>query len=86
MEIVDIFQNFGFPIAVSVVLFFCLYKIFATELKRNEVTSERIFKLYSEQINFAEKQIEKLTFVISENTKAYTALIEVLQELKNTLK
>lgn len=90
MDFQSLFQNIAFPVAVSVLLFWFLYKIVQKEIKQNDTAMQIITDANKKHIEDLQTQNERLTkiiadntAVIAENTKVYKQLISIIEYIKN---
>ena len=83
---IETFQNFAFPVAVCIVLFYTCFFIVKRELKQNDDAARLISEANEKHARYLQEQNKELTAIIAANTKAFNALIDVLNELKTTLK
>lgn len=85
IDIVNIFQNFAFPVAACIVLFYFAVIIIKRELKQNEDTQKEVNAANERFTNYLQQQNEKLTNIIQDNTQAYKKLVEILEDIKKYL-
>lgn len=85
-EILNIFENTAFPIAVCVVLFYVVTVFVKAERKQNDEASAHITAANEEFKLYLKEHANKQTQIILENTKAFNALIKCLDEIKETIK
>ncbi len=81
-----IFETFGFPVAMVIVLIYAIYFIIKRELKQNDDAARLISEANEKHAKYLQEQNKELTAIIADNTKAFNALIDVLNELKTMLK
>lgn len=86
IDFVNIFQNFAFPIAACVVLFYFAVMMIKRELKQNEETQKEVNAANERFTNYLQQQNEKLTNIIQDNTQAYKKLVDVLDDIKLNFK
>ncbi len=85
IDIVNIFQNFAFPVAACIVLFYFAVIIIKRELKQNEATQKEVNLANERFTNYLQQQNEKLTNIIQDNTQAYKKLVDILEDIKRYL-
>lgn len=84
-EIINLFQNIAFPVAVCIVLFYVLYGIIRSEIKKNDETINIVKDANEKHLLYLQGQNERLTIIISECTKALTDNTKAFNELMNVL-
>lgn len=84
--LLEIFEKFGLPVALIVVLVYSLCFILKRELKQNDDAARMISEVNEKHIKYMQDENKQLTSIIADNTRAFNELIEVLKELKHTLK
>lgn len=84
--LLEIFEKFGLPVALIVVLVYSLCFILKRELKQNDDAARMISEVNEKHIKYMQDENKQLTSIIADNTRAFNELIEVLKEFKNTLK
>ena len=85
IDIVNIFQNFAFPVAACIVLFYFAVIIIKRELKQNEDTQKEVNAANERFTSYLQQQNEKLTSIIQDNTQAYKKLVDILEDIKKYL-
>lgn len=87
MEVItNIFQSVAFPVAMCIVLIYACMNIIKRELRQNDDAQKLITDANERHTNYLQAQNERLTVIISENTKAFNTLISLLEEIKNVIK
>lgn len=84
-DIVNVFQNFAYPTAISIILIVSIAYIFKRELKQNEESDKAINQANQNFISYLQAQNERLTNIIQNNTIAYNKLVDVLDDIQNYL-
>lgn len=84
--LLTVFEKFGLPVAVIVVLVYSLCFILKRELKQNDDAARMISEVNEKHVKYMQEENRQLTQIIADNTRAFNELIDVLKELKNTLK
>lgn len=85
IDLVNIFQNFAFPVAACIVLFYFAVIIIKRELKQNEDTQKEVNAANERFTTYLQQQNEKLTNIIQDNTQAYKKLVDILEDIKKYL-
>ena len=85
IDLVNIFQNFAFPVAACIVLFYFAVIIIKRELKQNEDTQKEVNAANERFTSYLQQQNEKLTSIIQDNTQAYKKLVDILEDIKKYL-
>lgn len=86
MDFLNLFQNIAFPIAVSVLLFWFLYQIVKKEICQNDSAMSLISEANKKHIEDLQAQNERLSNIITENTKALADNTQVFRALMDLIK
>lgn len=86
MDFQSLFQNIAFPVAVSVLLFWFLYKIVQKEIKQNDNAMSLIADANKKHIEDLQAQNQRLSNIIAENTKALAENTQVFKSLMELIK
>ena len=86
MDILSLFENIAFPVAVSVLLFWCLYQVIKKEIYQNDNAMNIIYETNKKHIEDLQDQNTRLANIISENTKALADNTQVFKSLMELIK
>lgn len=85
IDLVNIFQNFAFPVASCIVLFWFAVLIIKRELRQNEATQKEVTAANERFTNYLQNQNIQFSNIVAENTRVYKTLIKILEDVNNFL-